>query len=155
MAGLPPLRNLRKTTVIFIVVFLSFLTHRFIDYVIQDSAIKDAGNTELTKTQGVVCRHIVKEMPFGVDSVFEEGTRLYFYTTLSNAKQFAGDTLLHVWYHGMDTVLVVPCSVNTDKETCYTEIAPTLAIPGEWSVDLVVGRRLLVSQQFSIDSIGR
>lgn len=153
MAGLPPLRSMRKTTVVLIVVFLAFVAHRIIAFVLDDSNIKDVENTELSLAQGVVCRHIVKETPFGADSVFEEGSRLYFYTIISNALQY--DSLLHVWYKGMDTVQVLPCKVRKDYEACYTEISPSMLTPGEWSVDLVLGRRLLYSEQFLIESTNR
>lgn len=111
MAGLPPLRSMRKTTVVLIVVFLAFITHRIVDFIREESNVKDVGNTELSLAQGVVCRHIVKETPFGADSVFEEGSRLYFYTIISNALQYDSDSLLHVWYKGMDTVQVLPLSL--------------------------------------------
>ena len=120
-----------------------------------EDSIKDAGNTELSLAQGTVCRHIVKETPFGADSIFEEGSRLYFYTTISSSLKNGGDTLKHVWYHGMDTVQVLPCSLKKDSEACITEISPTLLKPGEWSVDLILGRKLLYSQQFVIDSTSR
>ena len=155
MAGLPPLRSMRKTTVVLIVVFLAFITHRIVDFVLDDSSIKDVGNTELSLAQGVVCRHIVKETPFGADSVFEEGSRLYFYTIISNALQYDSDSLLHVWYKGMDTVQVLLCKVRKDYEACYTEISPSMLTTGEWSVDLVLGRRLLYSEQFLIESTDR
>ena len=56
---------------------------------------------------------------------------------------------------GMDTVQVFPCNLKKDSDACITEISPTLLKPGEWSVDLVSGRRLLYSQQFVIDSTSR
>ena len=155
MAGIPPLRNIRKTTVILVVVLLAFLVHRTVAYLSTEDSIKDAGNTELSLAQGTVCRHIVKETPFGADSIFEEGSRLYFYTTISSSLKNGGDTLKHVWYHGMDTVQVLPCSLKKDSEACITEISPTLLKPGEWSVDLILGRKLLYSQQFVIDSTSR
>ena len=155
MAGIPPLRNIRKTTVILVVVLLAFLVHRTVAYLSTEDSIRDAGNTELSLAQGTVCRHIVKETPFGADSVFEEGSRLYFYTTISSSLKNGGDTLKHVWYHGMDTVQVLPCSQKKDSEACITEISPTLLKPGEWSVDLILGRKLLYSQQFAIDSTSR
>ena len=155
MAGIPPLRNIRKTTVILVVVLLAFMVHRTVAYLSTEDSIRDAGNTELSLAQGTVCRHIVKETPFGADSIFEEGSRLYFYTTISSSLKNGGDTLKHVWYHGMDTVQVLPCSLKKDSEACITEISPTLLKPGEWSVDLILGRKLLYSQQFVIDSTSR
>ena len=152
MAGLPPLRNIRKTTAILLVVLLAFLTHRVVVALIKDETIKDVGNTELSLAQGTVCRHIVKEPPFGADSIFEEGSRLYFYTTISSSLKNRKDTLWHVWYHGMDTVQVLPCNLKNDAEACFTEILPKQLTPGEWSVDLVLGRRLLYSRQFVIES---
>ena len=155
MAGIPPLRNIRKTTVILAVVLLAFLVHRTVAYLSTDDSIKDAGNTELSLAQGTVCRHIVKETPFGADSIFEEGSRLYFYTTISSALKNRTDTLKHVWYYGMDTVQVLPCNQKKDSEACITEISPKMLKPGEWSVDLMLGRKLLYSRQFVIDSTSR
>ena len=101
MAGIPPLRNIRKTTVILVAVLLAFLVHRTVAYLSTDDSIKDAGNTELSLAQGTVCRHIVKETPFGADSVFEEGSRLYFYTTISSALKDREDTLWHGYGAGV------------------------------------------------------
>ena len=127
MAGIPPLRNIRKTTVILVAVLLAFLVHRTVAYLSTDDSIKDAGNTELSLAQGTVCRHIVKETPFGADSVFEEGSRLYFYTTISSALKDREDTLWHVWYHGMDTVQVLPCNLKKDSDTYNYIISPACA----------------------------
>jgi len=171
VAKLPPLRSIRKTTVLVLVVFLAFFVHRFIDIWLEDRAVADVYETELSPAQSVVCRNVVRGTPFGVDSVFEENTRLYFYSTISNANQFAGDTLVHIWFWGTDTIQVLPCEVRdpetrkgieskaessqSDINVCHTEISPKLLKPGEWSVDLVAGRKLLSSQQFVIKSLDR
>ncbi|MCF0215145.1 MAG: hypothetical protein HUK21_01570 [Fibrobacteraceae bacterium] len=153
MAGLPPLRYLRKTTIVIIVVFLSFLGHRFYEVVHHEEEFRDVENTELSVAQSSVCRHIVSGSPFGVDSVFEEGTRLYFYSTINNANQYAGDSLRHVWFHGLDTIQTEVCKLSGDM--CSSMIAPSLLTPGEWSVDLVAGRKMLSSKQFFVNSISR
>ena len=77
MAKIPPLRNLRKTTILVIAVFLGFLIHRIVVAYMGDYSIRDYAEAELTLAQSVVCSHIVNGSPFGVDSVFEEGMRLY------------------------------------------------------------------------------
>lgn len=76
MAGkFPPLRNLRKTTVLAIVVFLGFFVHRFVMFFIDDEVnFTDNSDIELSPANSVVCRHIVNGEPFGSDSVFEENT---------------------------------------------------------------------------------
>jgi hypothetical protein len=171
VAGIPPLRNLRKTTVLVLAVFAAFFVHRFIDIWIEDHAVDDSVETELSPAQSVVCRNVVRGTPFGVDSVFDETTRLYFYSTISNTAQFAKDTLKHIWFMGTDTIQVLPCEVKSadsrmgiesknessqsELGVCHTEISPKLLKPGEWSVDLVAGRKLLSSKQFMIDSAGR
>lgn len=161
MAGIPPLRNLRKTTVLVLVVFLAFLVHRFIDVWMEDRSVQDVADTELSPAMSVVCRNVVRGTPFGVDSVFDETSRLYFYSTITNARQFSGDTLKHIWFHGTDTIQILTCNIlvsemaSTDIGVCHTEISPTLLEAGEWSVDLVAGRKLLSSQQFSIESSDR
>lgn len=84
MAGkFPPLRNLRKTTVLAIVVFLGFFVHRFVMFFIDDEVnFTDNSDIELSPANSVVCRHIVNGEPFGSDSVFEENTRLYVFRLL-------------------------------------------------------------------------
>lgn len=171
MAAFPPLRNLRKTTVLVLVVFLGFFVHRFISFWIEDHAVPDVAETELSPAQSVVCRNVVRGTPFGVDSVFEENTRLYFYSTISNAMLYSAETLRHVWFWGTDTIQVLPCEIKvaeshkvideqsdapqTDISACHTEISPKLLKPGEWSVDLIAGRKLLSSKQFVIESAER
>ncbi len=171
MAGIPPLRNLRKTTVLVMAVFLAFFAHRIIYIWIEDHAISDVAETELSPAQSVVCRNVVRGTPFGVDSVFEENTRLYFYSTISNVSQVSKDSLVHIWFWGTDTIQILPCeikiadnrkglegkteNVQSEFSVCHTEISPALLKPGEWSVDLVAGRKLLSSKQFMIDSTGR
>ena len=100
MAGLPPLRYLRKTTIIVIVVFLAFLVHRVVNSLMENEVVQDVDEAELSLVQSVICRHIVSGSPFGQDSVFEENIRLYFYTAIPNIKDYKDDTLLTVWYRG-------------------------------------------------------
>jgi hypothetical protein len=167
VAGLPPLRNLRKTTVVVALVFFAFFVHRFVNFWMEDSSYQNFYGAELSPAQSVVCRDVVRGTPFGVDTVFEETTRLYFYSTISNAVSYSGDTLLHIWFWGTDTIQKVPCILKTEEtrkgmdprgqsqstlSVCHTEIAPKLLKPGEWSVDLVAGRKLLSSKQFRIES---
>lgn len=160
MAGIPPLRNLRKTTILVLVVFFAFFVHRFVSFWIEDHSIQDVGEIALSPAQSVVCRNVVRGTPFGVDSVFEENTRLYYYSTISNGIQYSGDTLKHVWFWGTDTIQSLPCEIKGDVlqsglSVCHTEISPKLLKPGEWSVDLVAGRKLLSSKQFLIESSDR
>ena len=171
MAGIPPLRNLRKTTVLVLFVFLAFFVHRFIDIWIEDHDVDDIAETELSPAQSVVCRNWVRGTPSGVDSVFDETTRLYFYSTITNMMHVPKDSLKHIWFWGTDTIQILPCEIkNADSRkaidsrtessqsefsVCHTEISPKLLKPGEWSVDLVAGRKLLSSRQFKIDSTGR
>ncbi|MBO7060671.1 hypothetical protein [Fibrobacter sp.] len=153
MAGLPPLRYLRKTTIIVIVVFLAFLAHRVVTSLMENEVVQDVAESELSLVQSVICRHIVSGSPFGQDSVFEENIRLYFYTAIPNIKDYKDDTLLTVWFRGLDTVQTVPCSLTGD--VCFSMIAPSLLQPGEWSVDLVDKQRLLSSRQFRIEPADR
>lgn len=149
MAKIPPLRNLRKTTILVIAVFLGFLIHRIVVAYMGDYSIRDYAEAELTLAQSVVCSHIVNGSPFGVDSVFEEGMRLYYYSTVSSALQLGGDTLMHIWFNGADTVQKLACDMTQD--ICLTTIVPSLLKPGEWSVDLVAGRKLLATRQFTVE----
>lgn len=167
MAGIPPLRNLRKTTLLVALVFFAFFIHRFVTIWMDDASLQTFSGAELTPAQSVVCRDVVRGTPFGVDTIFEETTRLYFYSTISNAVRYSDDTLLHIWFWGTDTIQKVPCILKTEElrkgvdprgqsqstlSVCHTEIAPKLLKPGEWSVDLVAGRKLLSSKQFRIES---
>ncbi len=149
MAKLPPLRNLRKTTIIVIAVFLGFLIHRLVIIALGSTTVQETVETELTLAQSVVCSHIVNGTPFGVDSVFGEGTRLYYYSVVSSAAQLGSDTLMHIWFNGADTVQKSAC--NMSQDVCLTTIVPNLLKPGEWSVDLVVGHKLLSTRQFVVE----
>jgi len=158
---------LRKTTIVVLIVFLVFFGHRLVSFWMDDSSLHDLYAAELSPAQSVICRDVVRGTPFGVDSVFEENTRLYFYSTISNAANYSGDTLLHIWFWGLDTIQKVQCilkeadhrkgidnrgSLQSGIGVCHTGIAPKLLKPGEWSVDLVAGRKLLSSKQFRIES---
>ena len=114
-----------------------------------DEKIRDYAEAELSLAQSVVCSHIVNGSPFGVDSSFEEGMRLYYYSTVSSALQLKDDTLMHIWFNGADTVQKLACDMTQD--VCLTTIAPALLKAGEWSVDLVAGRRLLSTRQFIVE----
>ena len=153
MVKFPQLRNLRKTTIIVVIVFLGFLVHRIVVANWGGVALRDSAEAELSLAQSVVCSHIVNGSPFGVDSVFEEGTRLYYYTIVSSALQLKGDTLQHIWFNGADTVQKLAC--NMTQDVCLTTIVPSLLKAGEWSVDLVAGRRLLSTRQFIVESSDR
>ena len=171
MVGIPPLRNLRKTTILVLFVFFAFFVHRFVNFWIEDHAVDEFAETELSPAQSVVCRNVVRGTPFGVDSVFDETTRLYFYSTISNVIHVSKDSLKHIWFLGTDTIQTLPCEIkSTDNRkgidnrsessqpefsVCHTEISPKLLKPGEWSVDLVAGRKLLSSRQFMIKSADR
>lgn len=150
MAGkLPPLRNLRKTTVFAIVVFLCFFVHRFVTFFINDEInFSDTSEVELPPAVSVVCRHIVNGEPFGTDSVFVENTRLYVFSTVSNAARYQEDSLVHIWFKGIDTIFAERCNLTGD--VCNSMLASDLVEIGEWSVDLVAGRKLLASKQFRV-----
>lgn len=153
MAKLPPLRNLRKTTIVVIAVFLGFLLHRVIVLAIGNSTVHESVDTELTLAQSVVCSHLLNGTPFGVDSSFSDVNRIYFYSTVSTAALNSNDTLMHVWFNSADTVFKTACSISQD--VCQSSIVPPMLKPGEWSVDLVAGRKLLSSKQFFVESIRR
>ena len=150
MAGrFPPLRNLRKTTLLALVVFLGFFAHRIVMFFIDDDvSFTDSSDIELSPANSVVCRHIVNGEPFGSDSVFEENTRLYVFSTVSNAASFQEDSLVHIWFKGIDTIFAERCNLTGD--VCNSMLASDLVEVGEWSVDLVAGRKLLASRQFRV-----
>jgi len=154
--GIPPLRYLRKTTLIIAVVFFSFFVHRiyvslksdFVEPVVETVSL-------LSPEQSVVCRNIVGGAPFGVDSVFEENTRLYFFSHLPMESEFGTiDTLpfKQIWFIGLDTMLVESC--KKQEHVCISSIAPNRLRAGEWSVDLLQGRKLWASRQFKVESKG-
>jgi len=145
----PPLRNLRKTTVFAIVVFLCFFVHRFVTFFINDEInFSDSSEVEVPPATSTVCRHIVNGEPFGTDSAFVENTRLYVFSTVSNSASFQDDSLVHIWFKGIDTIFVERCNLMGD--VCSSMLASDLVELGEWSVDLVAGRKLLASRQFRV-----
>lgn len=148
MTKVQPLRNLRKTTILVIAVFLGFLIHRIVVLCMDDATIQDSADSELIAAQGVVCSHIVNGSPFGVDSVFDVNSRVFFYTSVSIATLADEDTLIHIWFNGADTIQKIPCHLS--GETCFTSIEPKKMKEGEWSVDFVADRKLLATRQFKV-----
>lgn len=156
MEGIPPLRYLRKTVLIITVVLFAFFVHRIYVSLKPDAPepVVEALSL-LSPEQNVVCRNIVGGAPFGVDSVFEENTRLYFHSLLPLASDFKFiDTLpfKQIWFLGIDTMFVEPC--DKQNNVCVSSIAPNLLKIGEWSVDLVQGRKLWATRQFKVESKG-
>ncbi len=143
-------RQLRKTTVLLLIVFLTFAVHRIVVF-FQESPRQVAEETvdSLETAESVICHNIVSGTAFGVDSVFEEYTRVYFYSAL---KSEDSTTFLHKWFCGLDTVMIVPCTRNGN--VCISSIHPERLRAGEWSVDLTAGRRLVDSKQFIVESSG-
>ncbi|HHX14798.1 MAG TPA: hypothetical protein GX724_01385 [Fibrobacter sp.] len=156
MGGIPPLRYIRKTALIITVVFLSFFIHRtYVNFESDSPEIIVDALPLLSPEQSVVCRNVVSGVPLGVDSVFKEKTRLYFYSHLSSNDSIALlDTLpfKQIWYLGIDTMFIELCQTNA--KICISSIAPHLLRPGEWSVDLVQGRRLWTTRQFLVEPKG-
>ena len=151
MQRLPPLRYIRKTTLVFLVVFLCFIAHRIFVSVSGMEQFQHATKDEKkTPIFSVVCRNIVGGAPFGVDSIFPVHTRLHFYSELPKLSwDIPQNTIRHVWYNGADTVQIVYCTMLEDA--CESSIAPKNLGPGEWSVDAVNGRKLLSSRQFKVE----
>lgn len=83
-----------------VAVFFGFLVHRIVAFCLDDVSISSSADAELSLAQSVVCSHIVNGSPFGVDSVFEEGTRLYYYSTLSTSVKLESDTLAYLVQRG-------------------------------------------------------
>ncbi len=144
-----PLRNLRKTTVLVIAVFLGFFIHRIIAFCMDDETVReDSTKVELIEAQGVVCSYVVNGSPYGVDSSFDANSKLYFYSTVARSSISEEDTLYHVWFNGLDTIQKAPCRLT--GESCFTFVDPKMATEGEWSVDFVKGRKLLATKQFKV-----
>lgn len=150
---LPPLKNLRKTTVLVLVVFLGFLVHRVVVLCSSDNIELDSYDTELSVAKSVVCSHIVNGSPFGVDSVFEEGSRIYYYSTVLQMSVLGNDSIFQIWFYGLDTIQKHKCDLN--KDVCYSSMSPDSLKVGEWSVDFVAGRRLLSTKQFIVEPSDR
>ena len=132
MQRLPPLRYIRKTTLVFLVVFLCFIAHRIFVSVSGMEQFQHATKDEKkTPIFSAVCRNIVGGAPFGVDSIFPVHTRLHFYSELPKLS----------W----------DIPQNTIEDACESSIAPKNLGPGEWSVDAVNGRKLLSSRQFKVE----
>lgn len=152
MKGLPPFRYLRKTTIVFLVVFLCFIVHCV--YVAVAKPVPEPENSDASDLKipySVVCRNIVGGAPFGVDSVFPPHTRLHYYSELPKlAWDVPGRHVLHIWYNGADTVQKALCTLSDGA--CESSIAPRLLVAGDWSVDAVEGRKLLSSRQFRVES---
>lgn len=89
------------------------------------------------------CRGIVDSVPFGIDSEFyERRDRVYAVVQ--------GDSLPDlelVWYSGGNEKARFPCVKDLP---CLSSLGPDSLAVGEWSVDVILGRRLLASRQFRI-----
>ena len=153
MAKLPPLRNLRKTTIVVIGVLLFFLIYHIATFAVKKTPVQDTAQTELTKIESLVCSHIANGETFGVDSVFVEGTRLYILSTINSNNFTDVDTLVHIWFNGVDTIQKSICTLSANN--CHTSVDSKLVKPGNWSVDLVHGRKLLSSRQFLVEPARR
>lgn len=140
-------RQIRKTSIFFLVLFLVFLIHRIVHLFVENSA--DSVSTLLLQTprqaESVICHNIVGGAAFGIDSLFEEYTRVYFYSQLLVDSV---PSVEHRWFCGKDTMLIVPCSCNGN--VCTSSIAPERLKAGEWSVDLVFEKKILDSRQFLV-----
>jgi len=150
--GLPPIRYIRKTTLVFLVVFLCFIAHRiFVSVNDLESKKVNLKHEDSEATYSVVCRNIVGGLPFGVDSIFQVHTRLHYYLKVPKPLWDVPveRRIKHVWFNGADTVQQVLCTLS--DSTCESSIAPLLLSPGDWSVDAVEGRRLLSSRQFKVE----
>ncbi|MCK9182516.1 MAG: hypothetical protein M0P13_06530 [Fibrobacteraceae bacterium] len=151
MQGLPPLRYLRKTTIVFLAVFLCFLGRRI--YIAMNA---DDGTVDITQSidkpeYSVVCRNIIGGSPFGIDSVFPSRSRLYYYSMMPKLGWEAPQRqMMHIWFYGADTVQKVLCTPVDDA--CESSISPELLHAGDWSVDFVEGRNLLASRQFKVEA---
>lgn len=144
-------RQLRKTTALLVVVFVVFLIHRLVVLLSPEAVSVDAENVDadmLETAESVICHNIVGGAAFSVDSVFRENVRVYFYSVLDNSRD-SSKLYLHKWYNGLDTIFVVPCLRNGNICTSY--ISPDKVTSGEWSVDLVDGKRILDSRQFVVE----
>ena len=145
----PPLRNLRKTTIVVVAVFLAFFIHRIVDFCLEEVAVReDTSEVEQASAKGVVCTHVINGSPYGMDTTFDANTRLFFYSTAFKSSYAEGDTLYHVWYNGLDTIQKSPCHLN--GESCVSFLEARRVQPGEWSVDFLTGRKLLASRQFKV-----
>ncbi len=153
MLGLPPFRYLRKTTLVFALLFLFFLGHRI---GVSFHSPEDTTPLDLEPEKmlySVVCRNIVSGSPFGIDSSFQERSRLYYYSLIGVRGTNLREPLRHIWFCGIDTLQNAPCTVA--DSICSSSISPELLHQGEWSVDLVQGRKLLSSRQFKVEAAGR
>lgn len=152
MAGLPPLRRLRKTTIFLTVLFLLFFIHRMINFIAWERRSGTEENQSPIFATGVICANIVNKMPFGIDSVFQGNSRLYFYTTLRDFIPEHPDSLRHVWYYGDSLTWDVFCQFSDNH--CISSISSELLRTGEWSVDFRTEKKLLANRQFRIDAEG-
>ncbi len=140
------------TSVFLTALFLLFIAHRLFSLVDWDQKPKTGSAPVPAPASGVICANIVNKMPFGVDSVFQGNSRLYFYTTLDHYAPEYPDSLRHLWYYGDGLIQEVPCHLSENR--CISSIAPELLLNGEWSVDFVSGHKLLTNRQFRIDAEG-
>lgn len=147
MAGLPPLRYLRKSTALLALIFLIFFVHRVL---VEMRGAELAPPVEPTPlAQSVLCRNIVGGAPFGADSVFFAGrNRVYVVSKWTDRSWGKTDSLRHLWYRGGDVVLSEGC--RKEPGYCSSSLAPEQLTAGDWSVDLVWGTRLLSSRQFRV-----
>lgn len=142
-------RQLRKTSLFFLILFLVFVVHRVFNLFVEHST-QDGSIVELTsprEAESVICHNIVGGAAFGIDSLFTENTRVYFYSRLML------DSIPPLelrWFCGKDTMLITPCVCNGN--ICTSSMSPERLRIGEWSVDLVSGKKIIDSRQFLVTS---
>lgn len=87
------------------------------------------------------CRGLVDSNLFGVDSEFLVGRDRVF----AIVQGITTRPLELVWYAGGDEVARMAC---LPLSNCQASLGPDSLALGEWSVDVVHGRKLIVSGQF-------
>lgn len=143
-------RQLRKTSAIFLLIVLVFLVQRTVSFF---SDFKEEPAQEVVdkieKPASVICHNIVGGAAFGADSVFGKAMRLYYYSVLDDSVPDSA-LLEHRWFFGVDTVSVQPC--ERSGLVCISSISPDYLKAGSWSVDLAMGRKILDSRQFFVET---
>lgn len=91
----------------------------------------------------VLCHNVLDGVPFGVDSEFHAGRdRVHAFSIGPKTASMS-----HIWFFRGDSIARTDC---LGGGICHSSLSPDSLRNGDWSVDLMVGRKLLASHQFRI-----
>jgi len=146
---LPPLNNLRKGVVLFVLFIFCFIVYRLFFYETASNPGEPQEETPSVYTE--MCLLVVSGMPMNIDTVFnlKNGTNKIFAYSFLETRFKESDSLLHIWYFEDEEIKRTLCQLQ--NFACFSSISADSLKAGKWSVDIRHKDILLSVKQFSIE----